>query len=192
MGKKKLIKDDSESENNNEPEVQSENETIHNSDTENKKDDSEDKLSEKSENDTDVDESDEEPEVDDSKILKKNVSEYIKIDDLIREKKEEIKELIEKRFEHEGFLTNYLEKAGKTKIETKDGEIVYKKTSSKSPLKEELVEKAIVKKFQDTKKITESGIKIAHDIIEEVNNMRDVKVKSNIKRIKKREMKSKN
>lgn len=128
---------------------------------------------------------DDEIEVDDNEVLKKNVSTYIKIDDLIREKKEELKELMAKKCECEEFIASYFEKNGKTKIETNDGEIVFKKTSSKTPLKEEQVEKAIVNKFHDVKKITESGIKIAHDIIEEVNNMRDTKVKTNVRRIKK-------
>ena len=131
-----------------------------------------------------------EPE-DDNSALKEKVTGYIKTDDLIRVKKEEIKELMEKKGKYEEFIKNYLEKANKTKIETNDGEIVFKKQSSKAPLKEELVEKAIVKKFQDTKKINESGIKIAHDILEELNNMRGVSVKNNIKRIKKRDTRKK-
>jgi hypothetical protein len=48
-----------------------------------------------------------------------------------------------------------------------------------------LIEKAIVKKFQDNKKTNESGIKIAHDVIEEVNNLRGVSIKTNIRRVKK-------
>lgn len=133
----------------------------------------------------------EEDNIDDNETLKANVTEYLKIDDAIREKKEEIKELIDKKYQYEEYLTKYLENANKSKIETNDGEIIFKKLSSKAPLKEDLVEKAIVKKFQDTKKVTESGIKIAHDILEEVNNMRGIKIKSNIRRIKKKERKGK-
>lgn len=127
----------------------------------------------------------EEENVDNSR-LKEKITAYIKIDDLIREKKEEIKELAEKRSTYEEFIKKYLEKENKTRIELNDGEIVFKKLSTRSPLKEELIEKAIVKKFQDNKKTNESGIKIAHDVIEEVNNLRGVSIKANIRRVKKK------
>lgn len=133
---------------------------------------------------------DEEEKVD-TGALKDKVSKYIKLDDQIREKKEEIKDLQEKKVEFEEYIRKYLEKANKTKIETNDGEIVFKQQSSKAPLKEELIEKAIVKKFQDAKKVTESGVKIAHDILEEVGKMRGISVKNNIRRIKKKEQKKK-
>lgn len=156
-----------------------------------KKEDSDD---ESSNDDTGSDESEEdvdEPVVDKS-ALKEKVTGYIKIDDLIREKKEEIKELNEKKLKYEEFIRKYLEKANKTKIETNDGDIVYKKQSTKAPLKEELLEKAVIKQFQDTKKIGNgNGAQIAHDILEEVNNMRGISVKNNIRRIKKKETKKK-
>lgn len=122
----------------------------------------------------------------DTDALKEKVTGFLKVDDLIREKKEEIKELTEKKLKFEEFIKNYLENANKSKIETKDGDIVFKKQTTKAPLKEAMLEQAIVKKFQDTKKITDSGVKIAHDILEEVNNMRGVSVKSNIRRMKKK------
>lgn len=127
----------------------------------------------------------------DTSALKEKVTGYIKIDDLIREKKEEIKELNEKKLKYEEFIKKYLEKANKTKIETNDGDIVYKKQSTKAPLKESLIETAIVKKFKDSKKITDDGLKIAHDILEEVNTLRGISVKNNIRRIKKKETKKK-
>jgi hypothetical protein len=142
------------------------------------------------ENDSDENQTDNN-DIPDTNILKEKVAGYLKIDDMIREKKEEIKELTEKKLKYEEFIKNYLEKANKSKIETKDGDIVFKKQTSKAPLKEEMLEKAIVKKFQDTKKITDSGVKIAHDILEEVNNMRGVSIKNNIRRMKKREPKKK-
>ena len=143
------------------------------------------------ETETDTDQESETPSQSNDSTLKEKVTSYLKIDDLIKEKKEEIKELVQKKVQYEEFLMEYLEKANKTRIETNDGEIVFKKQTSKSPLKEELFEKVIVKKFQDTKKITESGVKIAHDILEEVNNLRGVSIKNNIRRIKKKTNKSK-
>jgi len=142
-------------------------------------------ASEKENKESEKEESKKEVIVDTSQ-LKEKVTAYIKIDDLIKNKRREIKELNEKKIEFEEYIKKYLTDSNKTKIETTDGDIVFKKQTTKTPLKEDLVEKAIVNKFKDTKKITESGVKIAHDIIEDVNNMRGVNIKNNIRRVKKR------
>ena len=118
--------------------------------------------------------------------LKENVIAYLQINEIIAEKKEEIKELTKKKLKYEEFLKSYLERESKTKIETDKGDIVFKKQTSKMPLKEDIIEKAIVKKFQDTKKINESGVKIAHDILEEVNSLRGVNIKSNVRYVRKK------
>jgi hypothetical protein len=140
---------------------------------------------------TDTEQESETQSQSDDSTLKEKVTSYLKIDDLIKEKKEEIKELMQKKVQYEEFLMEYLEKANKTRIETNDGEIVFKKQTSRAPLKETILETVIVKKFQDVKKITDSGVKIAHDILEEVNNLRGVSIKNNIRRIKKKAPKSK-
>lgn len=139
---------------------------------------------EQSTSDNEQSSNDEENDNIDQTGLAENVAAYIKLDNMIRQKKDEIKELCEKQQEYGNDIQEYLTKVNKTKIETKDGDIVLKQTQTKSPLKEELIEKAIVKKFQDTKKISESGVKIAHDIIEEVNQLRGVSVKNRIRRMK--------
>lgn len=146
--------------------------------------DSEDTTSERSdvESETEVDEK-EEGNLDE---LKENVTCYIKLDDTIKEKKDEIKELLEKRAKYEEFIKTYLEKNNKTKIDTKDGEIVFKKSSVKSPIKEDIIEKAVVAKIKDmpAKKLSDSYIKIASEILEEVDHLRNVNVKNNIRRVK--------
>lgn len=157
----------------------------------NKSDSDSDKTTETSDVETDTEQESETPSQSDDATLKEKVTSYLKIDDLIREKREEIKELNQKKIQYEEFLMEYLEKQNKTRIETKDGEIVFKKQSSRAPLKEAIIETAIVKKFQDTKNIKESGVKIAHDILEEVNNLRGVSIRNNIRRIKKKEKKTK-
>lgn len=144
----------------------------------NKKEEIED-ITDESDTETDVE------EIVDDEQLSDEIAAYIKLDDTIKEKKRELKELLKKRQTNEEIIKKYLLDNNKTKIETKDGDIICTKVSQKMPLKEELIEKAIVKKFQDTKKITESGVKIAHDIIEEVNSMRGINIKNNIKRVKK-------
>jgi len=127
--------------------------------------------------------------VDDAQLKEKVVT-FLKLDDIITIKRNELKELMTKKIKEEDFIKEYLEKANKTKIETSDGDIVFKKQTSKSPFKEELVEKAIVSKFKDVKKITGNGVEIAHEILEEVNQMRGVSVKSQIRRVKKNKSKN--
>ena len=136
---------------------------------------------------TDSDEqSEEDKNLPNTDTLKEKVTGYIKIDDLIRAKKDEIKELTEKKLKYEEFIKKYLEKANKTKIATNDGDIVFKKQTSRAPLKETFIETAITKKFQDADKITDSGVKSAHDIIAEINTMRGVSITNNIRRMKKK------
>lgn len=122
-------------------------------------------------------------------ILKEHVKAYLKIDDVIREKKEEIKELGEKKQEHEEYIMTYLEREKKNKIETSEGDIIYKQTSTKTPIKEDIVEKAIVAKMKNvgTTQQKDGYAKLAHDILEELDSMREVKVRNNIRRQKKKQ-----
>lgn len=125
--------------------------------------------------------------------LKEHVKAYMKIDDVMREKREELKELNEKKLEHEEYIVKYLEKEKKDKIETADGDIIYKQTSTKTPIKEAIIEKAIVTKMKTvgTTQQKDGYAKLAHDILEEVDGMREVKVRNNIKRQKKKQAKKK-
>lgn len=153
--------------------------------TDNEKNPTKEESSEVDESEEENDDEVEEPSIDD---LKENVTYYLKIDDTIRDKKDEIKELVEKRLKYEEFIKKYLERTNKTKIDTKDGEIVFKKSSVKAPIKEEIIEKAIVAKIKDipSKDVAKGYIKIAHDILEEVDHMRNVSIKNNIRRVKKK------
>lgn len=127
-------------------------------------------------------------------LLKENVTAYIKIDDLITEKRAEIKELNEKKLKYEEYIKKYLEKEKKDKIELSEGSIVFKKTSTKQPLKEEIIQKAIIAKIKafTGKKTPGECEKLAQDMIHDMDTMRGVNIKSNIKRIgKKKQTKTK-
>jgi len=150
------------------------------------KKDNKGKKDKKSKEKTETTKDDESKIMNNDPDLKENVISYLQINNIIYEKKEELKELTKKKLKYEEFLKEYLERENKTKIETNEGDIVFKKQTSKMPLKEDIIEKAIVKKFQDTRKINESGVKIAHDILEEVNSLRGVNIKSNVRYIKKK------
>jgi len=121
-------------------------------------------------------------------LLKENVTAYIKIDDLISEKRNEIKELNEKKLKYEEYIKKYLEREKKDKIELNEGSIVFKKVSTKQPLKEEIIEKAIISKIKNYtgKKFTDDFEKIAQEIIQEMDTMRGVSIKNNIRRIGKK------
>lgn len=122
-------------------------------------------------------------------VLKENVTAYIKIDDLIKEKQDEIKELKEKKLKYEDYIKTYLEHEKKEKITLDEGEIIYKKVSTKQPLKEEIIQKAIISKIKDLNGKKIDVEQIAQDIIHEMDNMRGVSIKSNIKRIGKKKAK---
>lgn len=131
-----------------------------------------------------VTDDEQEPTSSNTSVLKENVASYIKIDDLIAEKRAEIKELSEKKIKYEDYIKKYLEKENKEKIELSDGSIVFKKTSVKQPLKEEIIEKAIISKIKtfNGKKISGEYEKIAHEIVNDMDSMRGINIKSSIKR----------
>lgn len=127
-------------------------------------------------------------------LLKENVTAYIKIDDLITEKRGEIKELNEKKLKYEEYIKKYLEKEKKDKIELSEGSIVFKKISTKQPLKEEIIQKAIIAKMKTFtgKKSSSECEKLAQDMIHDMDSMRGINIKNNIKRIgKKKQQKAK-
>jgi DNA-binding Xre family transcriptional regulator len=116
----------------------------------------------------------------------KDVTEYIKLDDLISEKRAEIKELVDEKIQYENSILKYFERTNASKIKLPEGEIICKKQISKAPIKEDIIGKAITNKLEKPTTITDGGSKLAQDIIDEMNNLRSVITKNNIKRIKKR------
>lgn len=150
----------------------------------------EDPPQETSDSSSDEEKSEEKQSENPSNVLKERVSTYIKIDNLISEKRDEIKSLCEKRVKCEEYIKKYLEDNNKDVIETNDGKIVFKKQTVKTPLKEDLIIKAIVSRVDTSKEMAGSGQQIAKDIVEELNKLRGVNVKSSIRRIKKRDKKT--
>lgn len=122
-------------------------------------------------------------------LLKNRVENYVRIDDLISEKRAEIKELIIEKVQFEEYIKNYLEKTNKTKIETASGEISFVKHTTRAPLKDTLIETTIAKKVQTAGNIKDSAA-FTHEIMDELNNLRGVNIKNNIKRVKKPKKKS--
>lgn len=116
-------------------------------------------------------------------VLKENVTAYIKIDDLIKEKQDEVKELKEKKLKYEDYIKSYLEREKKEKITLDEGEIVYKKVSTKQPIKEEIIKNAIVSKIKDIDAKKLDVNQLAQNIIKELDNMRGVSIKNNIRRV---------
>lgn len=129
--------------------------------------------------------SEEELQAVDTKKLKENVELYFEANNNIKHMKQQLKELVSKKNDYEKYIRMYLDATKKDRIETKNGNIVYKQSSSRSPLKEELIEKVIVSSLHDNNNITDNE-EFAHNIINGVNELRETRTKKNIKIVTKK------
>ena len=116
--------------------------------------------------------------------FKEKVITYIKIDDLIRKKNEEIKELKEKKKPCEEFIIGVLEKVEAEFVDYNGGKLVKTKSETKTPLKPELIKDAIYEGLMREKivKDKESSDKILVEIFDLIEKKREKKVKVNIRR----------
>jgi len=163
-------------------------------DSKSKKNKSEDKTEEKSKAKTideilqeDIDESDssesEEETIEVPKEFQEKVIKYINLDDLIRKKTEEIKELKNQRKPCEDYILEYLEKVGETTIDITGGKLIKNKSETKVPLSFDTIKDAISDKITDPKIIKEILTKMTD---------RPKKVNVNIKRTSKWKKNKKN
>lgn len=90
-----------------------------------------------------------------SKEFKENVVKYIKYDDLIKQKQDEMNNLKEQRKPCEGFILKYLDQINQTAISVSDGQLMKKKTESKKPLSQDIINAVLMDKIKDPKKVEE-------------------------------------
>lgn len=90
-----------------------------------------------------------------SKEFQENVIKYVKMDDLVRRKEKEIKELKAQRKPCEDFILSYLEQVGENVIEITNGKLRRNKSETKVALNQDIIKKAIATKIQDPKQIQE-------------------------------------
>ncbi len=126
--------------------------------------------------------------------FKEKVITYIKIDDLIRKKNEEIKELKEKKKPCEEFIIGVLEKVEAEFVDYNGGKLVKTKSETKTPLKPELIKDAIYEGLMKEKivKDKESSDKILLEIFDLIEKKREKKIKVNIRRTFDRKKNKKN
>lgn len=120
--------------------------------------------------------------VDDSvkitKEFEENVINYVKIDDIIRKKDKELKQLKLLKKNNEKFILKYLDTVGEKVIEITDGKLRKNKSETKKSLSIAAITNIIKEKIKDQK--------IIEEILNDVNNKREKVVHVNLKRTKKK------
>lgn len=128
--------------------------------------------------DTEISEKDELPDE-----FKEKVLTYLKIDDAIRKRQEEIKELREKKKPCEDFIIKFLEKAQSDHINVNGGELVKNEVERKGPLKIDIVREAISEGFKSDKTMKdEKSHEMLALILNLVEHKRPIQRTVNIKR----------
>lgn len=116
--------------------------------------------------------------------FKQSVVKYIKIDDMIRQRQEDIKELKDQKKPFEEFILRYLDKAEQNMVEFQGSKLRKNQSETKMPLKIDIIKDAIfegIKKEQD--KPDEAKCKeLVDQICELMENKRPTKVRVNLKR----------
>ncbi|CAH6421778.1 Hypothetical protein KVN_LOCUS464 [uncultured virus] len=109
-----------------------------------------------------------------SKEFQEMVIKYVKIDDYIRKKKNDIKELTNQKKPCEKFIIDYLEKMDENVIQITDGKLRKNKCQTKGALNQQIIKNAINEKIKDPLTV-ESILKI-------MENLRPKSTRINLKR----------
>jgi hypothetical protein len=129
--------------------------------------------------------------------FKEHVIGYIKIDDMIRQRKEEIKELQDKKKPCEEYILRYLEKVDEHIVELKGGKIRRNQSETKAPLKLDIIKTAIfegIKTEQGDEQVDDEKCKkMVEDIVTLMEQKRPTTIRVNLKRTfeRKKEKKTK-
>jgi hypothetical protein len=109
-----------------------------------------------------------------SEEFKENVIKYVKIDDIIKIKEEEIRELKKQRKPCEEKILEYLESSGENVIDITRGKLRKNKSETKAPMTRDIIKAAIMEKIQD--------ISIVESILKRMEELRPLKTNINLKR----------
>jgi len=109
-----------------------------------------------------------------TKEFTEHIIKYITYDDIIKQKDDEVKELKKKRTPHEKFITDYLTGLNEKGIDVTGGALKISTSETKTPVSKDNIKDVISKKIQDPK--------IIEDILNDIENSRQVKTKTNLKR----------
>ena len=109
-----------------------------------------------------------------SKEFKEYVIRYVKLDDLVKQRQSEIKELTELRRPCEEYILKYLDANDSGTIEISNGKLIKNKMEQKGPLKPDTIKTALEKKITDPK--------IVGEIMNLMEELRPKQTKVNLKR----------
>ncbi|AYV78818.1 MAG: hypothetical protein Edafosvirus36_8 [Edafosvirus sp.] len=123
--------------------------------------------------------------------FREKVVTYIKIDDLVRKKKEEIKELQTKKKPCEEFLIRYLEGIGENIVQVDGTKLIKNKSETKEALKKDVIKDSILDKIKEKKLLNNDTdcIKVVEDMLDLMEQRRPMKIRTNIKRTFEKERK---
>ena len=119
-----------------------------------------------------------------SNDFKEKIISYIKIDDMIRKKQEEIKELRGKKEENEEYILKYMDKSDSNFVNIPGGKLIKNQSETKAPLKIEIIKESIVEGIRK-EKLTDSeekNKKIIDDIVSIMEVKRGTVERINLKR----------
>lgn len=109
-----------------------------------------------------------------SKEFQEYVVKYVKIDDLIKKKQEEITELKSQKKPCEEYILKYLEKIDEDTIEITNGRLMKNKTEKKVGLNQDIIKASILEKVKD--------VNMVEEILKTMENKRSMNTKVELKR----------
>ncbi len=119
-----------------------------------------------------------------SNDFKEKIISYIKVDDLIRKKQEEIKELKDKKEEFEEYILKFMDKSDASFVNIPGGKLIKNQSETKAPLKIEIIKESIIEGIKK-EKLSESeevNKKVIDEIIELMETKRGKVNRINLKR----------
>ena len=99
------------------------------------------------------DESETEDEI--TEEFRTHVKEFTRIDDLIKQKQKEVRNLRNQKKPHEEYILNNLEQMDENIIEISDGKLIKNKSQIKAPITNTIIREALNTKLNDEQKINE-------------------------------------
>ena len=114
-----------------------------------------------------------------SKEFQENVIKFVKLDDLMKKKTQEMSELRTQRKPCEDFILKYLDQIGEQVIEINTGKLRKNKSETKIPLNQDIIKEAIETVVKDPKLVAQ--------IMEHMDDSRPKNTRVNLKRTAKRE-----
>jgi len=90
-----------------------------------------------------------------SKEFQENVVKFVKLDDLMRKKQQEMSELREQRKPCEQYILKYLDDVNENVIEITNGKLRKNKSETKSSINQDIMKNAITEKIKDPKIVEE-------------------------------------